>query len=192
MKGVFYCIFLVVVGHCVTNFRLDTTGTSRLNVGDSIISTLGHFRATLTKANCSLQVLSFSQTQKNYESKGKLTISNRVNECEYMEIIDGMLRTNDNITLAQVLAVSYNHSTVFTIDDQGVFRLISTYVKPNIVDLVSTSLNFTEFQTQPKFLRSVSQLSVQFTDTFTAVENERKWKFVAEFGQLTIFFSENP
>ena len=49
-----------------------------------------------------------------------------------------MLRTNDNITMAQVLAVSYNDSTVFTIDDQGVFRLISTYVKPNIVDLVST------------------------------------------------------
>ena len=192
MKGVFYCIFLVVAGLCATNFRLDTTGISRLNVGDSIISTLGHFRATLTKPNCSLQVHSFNQTQKKYESKGKLTISNRVNECEYMQIIDGMLRTNDNITMAQVLAVSYNDSTVFTIDDQGVFRLISTYVKPNIVDLVSTQLNFTEFQTTPKFLRAVSQLQVQFTDTFEAVENNRKWQFVAEFGQLTIFFSANP
>lgn len=33
---------------------------------------------------------------------------------------------------------AHNDSTILTIDDEGVLRLVSTYIKVNRVDLVST------------------------------------------------------
>ena len=47
MRRALLLAICVVVTLQATYFRLNTAETTTLNVGDSLISTLGHFKATL-------------------------------------------------------------------------------------------------------------------------------------------------
>jgi hypothetical protein len=60
------------------------------------------------------------------------------------------------------------------------------------VDIVSTETIITTFKTVNKYAKPFSQLTVAFSDQYAAIENERRWKFIAEFGQLTVYYGENP
>ena len=56
-----------------------------------------------------------------------------------------MVTDTGNIYM-EVSSESFNESTIFTIDDEGVIRLIGTYVKLNRVDYVSAETNYTDFR----------------------------------------------
>ena len=71
-------------------------------------------------------------------------------------------------------------------------RLIGTFIKSNRIDLVSTESIYDEFRVEQPYFRAYSNLYVDFMTRVPAVSNKRKWKYIAEFGQLTIYFAENP
>ena len=54
--------------------------------------------------------------------------------------------TDTGNTYMEVSSESFNESTIFTIDDEGVIRLVGTYVKLNRVDYVSAETNYTDFR----------------------------------------------
>lgn len=87
---------------------------------------------------------------------------------------------------------SFNYSTVFTIDDQGVIRLIGTYIILNRVNQWSFQTNITTFQKNQTYFLSASQLTVPFGGTYNPLTNTRGWVFNAQFGQLDIYYAADP
>ena len=56
MRVLLFLALLITVTLSATYFRLNTNENIRLNVGDSLISTLGLFKATLLQNQCTLSV----------------------------------------------------------------------------------------------------------------------------------------
>jgi hypothetical protein len=174
MKSLFCGIFLISVSYCLVQLRLSTNGTDAsksLNANDSIISTLGNFKATLQQSGCSIAVFKFNNVTNNYESQGNYKSSLYTGDCSALTIQGGQLVTDNNKQYLLAPNLAYNYSTTFTIDDQGVIRLISTYIMQNMVDIVSTEATITQFQVNSSLLRAYSQFSVSFSDTFNAIKN---------------------
>lgn len=48
--------FLILVVYAATYMRLSTNEQVRLSIGDSLISTLGLFKATLLQSQCTLSI----------------------------------------------------------------------------------------------------------------------------------------
>jgi hypothetical protein len=99
-------------------------------------------------------------------------------DCNRLSIDGGKLITDSGQQYLTAYNLAYNYSTVFTIDDEGVIRLISTYIMQNMVDIVSNETMITQFKTSNPYIRSFSQYSVSFANTFTPIQNERNWKFI--------------
>lgn len=72
----------------------------------------------------------------------------------------------------------YNQSTTFTIDDQGVMRLISTYKLQSLTGYISNETVINDFFTPNKYIQSYSQLTFSFDGTFS-LNNERNWNYFA-------------
>lgn len=83
---------------------------------------------------------------------------------------------------------SFNESTIFTIDDLGVLRLIGTYIKLNRVDQESFETNVSKFYTPNKFIYAGTQLNVKFTSSYGPLVNDKGWGFSAQFGQLDLYY----
>jgi len=109
-----------------------------LKAGDSLISTLGHFKATLQQSGCKLGINKFNNNTNAYENIGNYTSSLFTGDCNELVIQDGAIVTDSGKQYLATQNIAYNYSTTFTIDDQGVMRLISTYTMQNMVDIVST------------------------------------------------------
>lgn len=140
MKSFFCGIFLLSFAYSLVQVRLTTNGTEAakyLNAGDSIISTLGYFKATLQKSGCALTVYKFNTANNTYQNLGNYQSSLYSGDCNQLSIQGGMLVTDGGKTYLTAPNIAYNYSTIFTIDDQGVMRLISTYMMQNMVDIVS-------------------------------------------------------
>lgn len=56
MKRALFFTALLLTTLQVTLFRLNTNEVKKLNVGDSLISTLGYFKATLLQNKCVLSI----------------------------------------------------------------------------------------------------------------------------------------
>lgn len=132
-------------------FRLSTQSDQiqTLRINDSIISTLGRYRATLTQDQCRLKIQKFSPKTLNYTDKGyfKSILSNY--NCSSLTIKPGQIITDFNAIYMFLSVQDFNHSTILTIDDTGVIRIIGS-VQKNIAsndgqDLVSYQNNFTDF-----------------------------------------------
>jgi len=87
---------------------------------------------------------------------------------------------------------SFNESTIFTIDDLGVMRLIGSYIKLNRVDQESFETSINQFYIQQKYIYSGTQLNVKFTSTYGPLVNDNGWGYMAQFGQLDLYFDEDP
>lgn len=66
----------------------------------------------------------------------------------------------------EVINDSFNYSTVLTIDDEGVIRLIGTFISPNQVDIVSEETLIEDFKTENKYIRAFSEYEVSFTSRY--------------------------
>lgn len=194
MKQLFYMAFLIAYTCCVTHIRLSTNSVNDkvLLPEDSVISTLGLFKAVLKKSKCALSVMAFNNRTNLYDFKGDYYSELFTGDCNQIHIKDGRLETDTGSRYLSVENLDYNYSTIFTIDDEGVMRLIGTFIQDNRVDIVSKQKVISNFKTTNKYIRAYSELAVMFSDRFDAIENERRWKFIAEYGQLTVYFAENP
>jgi hypothetical protein len=56
MRVLLSLAFLIITVSSATYFRLNTNEQIRLNVGDSLISTMGLFKATLLQNQCTLSI----------------------------------------------------------------------------------------------------------------------------------------
>lgn len=56
MKTHLFLVFIVVGAYCATYFRLNTNENTQLSAGDTLISTLGLFKATLLQSKCVLSI----------------------------------------------------------------------------------------------------------------------------------------
>lgn len=81
---------------------------------------------------------------------------------------------------------SFNQSTILTLDDNGIIRLIGTFIAMNRVDDISTELNISDFKKNQSFVTAQSQYQVNFVDQFPTIQNLRGWSYSASFGQLNI------
>jgi hypothetical protein len=69
MKTGFLVFLLFTLCQAVTNFRMSTLETTRLYVEDTLVSTLGLFRATLIRNGCKLSIEAFGAND-NYTKIG--------------------------------------------------------------------------------------------------------------------------
>jgi hypothetical protein len=56
MRRLLSLTLLILTVTAVTYFRLNTNEDVRLNIGDSLISTMGLFKATLLQSQCTLSI----------------------------------------------------------------------------------------------------------------------------------------
>lgn len=87
---------LIIITLQATQFRLNTNEVTKLNVGDSLISTLGYFKATLQQTGCTLAISSFKGS--SYINVGNYTSLNVSGNCKSLTIIDGQVVTESNTT----------------------------------------------------------------------------------------------
>jgi hypothetical protein len=86
---------------------------------------------------------------------------------------------------------SFNDSTIFTIDDLGVLRLIGTYINSNQASQTSVETNVTKFLTPNKYIYAGTQLTVGFADSFGPISNNMGWTYQAEFGEFDMYLTSN-
>jgi len=75
----------------------------------------------------------FNDTNLTYVVKGTYKPNNITADCAYLKIQEGNMVTDTGIQYLYV-GPSFNTSTIFTIDDNGVMRLIGTYIILNRVN----------------------------------------------------------
>lgn len=56
MNSHLFLVFFVLGAYSLTYFRLNTNENTQLKVGDTLISTLGLFKATLLQSQCVLSI----------------------------------------------------------------------------------------------------------------------------------------
>ena len=98
-------------------------------------------------------------------------------------IEQGRLTTDNNFTYLQV-GSSFNISTLFTIDDWGVIRLVGTYQLPDFRNQESFEVNVTTFRTNNTYVYSGTQANIGFTYQFGPILNQNKWEFSTFMGQF--------
>ena len=135
MKVGLFLAFLIFTAQSTTYFRLNTNENTKLSPGDTLISTMGLYSATLLQNLCMLSISSFNGNN-GYTKVGNYTSPNATGNGNYLTITDGQIVTDSNSTYMYV-GPTYNLSTIFTIDDYGVMRLIGTYQLPDYVNQVS-------------------------------------------------------
>ncbi len=89
------------------------------------------------------------------------------------------------------LGDSFNDSTIFTIDDLGVMRLIGTYKKGNQRDKESFETKVTQFKTANKYVYAESELNVKFLDKYGPLQNDNGWVYIVKTGQLDLYYKED-
>jgi hypothetical protein len=87
MKDAYFLAFLLIITSQLTQFRLNTGEVKTLNVGDALVSTLGHFKATLAQSGCTLQISTFKNSA--YVNIGNYTSANVTGNCKSLVIGDG-------------------------------------------------------------------------------------------------------
>jgi len=60
MKSFVFLLLLLAIVTSTTLFRINTNEVAKLNLGDTLISTLGYFKATLLQTNCVLSIESLT------------------------------------------------------------------------------------------------------------------------------------
>ena len=121
MKSILVACFLVYLSTSVEVRRLDPEGITRLNNGDILVSTLGLYKMSLKGTGCSLEVSKFDGNR-DYLVRGVYRPSGFQSDCTYIELNQGVLRTN---TQAEYLKINGDVTFAsFTIDDTGMIRLI--------------------------------------------------------------------
>lgn len=85
----------VAYGHCMDYLRLSTeTGVQKiLMAGDSLISTLGTYKATLQQHNCQFLLQKFSAQTLTYKPIGTLRSKLANYNCSYLKILNGQIQT---------------------------------------------------------------------------------------------------
>ena len=146
---------LIITTLATIHFRLNTNEVTRLNVGDSLISTLGLFKATLLQTECVLSIETFNGNN-GYNKVGNYTPDTSPGNCNYLDIIQGTVVTDNNATYMTV-GNNFNLSTIMTIDDLGIIRLIGTYQLPDFKNQISIEFNVTTFLTTQKYIFAKSQ-----------------------------------
>jgi hypothetical protein len=87
MSKIVLLSLLIILALQSTQFRLSTNEVSKLNVGDSLISTLGYFKATLQQNGCTLAISYFKNG--SYANAGNYTSQGVSGNCKSLTIIDG-------------------------------------------------------------------------------------------------------
>ena len=134
----------------------------------------------------------FDKAASNYLTKGNYSSDIYSGNCEYLQVEEGKVTTDSGMDYIRVNSSSSNYSTIMTIDDEGVIRVIATHIGANRVNIFSEETVIDKFKIEQKYIRAYSNLDVDFTTRINPVANERRWKFIAEFGQLTIYYGDNP
>ena len=86
MKKLFCELFLVSIVFSLTTHRISKgyqTEISTLNSGDSILSTLGLFKATLVSSSCGLSIDVFNNSTNKYDNKGVYTYDVAISNSNY-------------------------------------------------------------------------------------------------------------
>ncbi len=142
---------------------------------------MGLFKATLLQNQCTLSIETFNGNNA-YNKVGNYTSGNYTGSCNFLTVANGRIVTDNNFTYMTAGSNSYNQSTILTIDDIGVIRLIGTYFPFDGSAQVSDELKITTFNTSQNYFFPISQLAVTFIDSFPQVNNQRDWIFYAQYG----------
>jgi hypothetical protein len=120
---------LVVIVQAVECAKLNgflSRELSAMNINDTIVSTLGHFKATLINPKCRLQIEEFLEgiytTMGYYDSP-----NSQGQDCRFLSfnLSVGSLVTSEQYQFAFVKGPC--ESMLFTIDDTGLVRLTCVY-----------------------------------------------------------------
>lgn len=190
MRVLLSLAFLIIAVSSATYFRLNTNEQLRLNVGDSLISTMGLFKATLLQNQCTLSIENFNGNNA-YTKVGNYTSPSYNGSCNALVVEQGKLTTDNNFTYLQV-GSSFNISTIFTIDDWGIIRLVGTYQLPDFRNQESFEVNVTTFRKNHSYVYTSTQANIGFTYQFGPIINQKKWEFSTFMGQFEIAQSDNP
>ena len=79
----------------------------------------------------------FNNRSNGYDYKGDYHSTTFSGDCNNLQIKEGRIETDNGSSYLTVTNIDYNYSTIFTIDDEGVMRLIGTFIQDNRVDIVS-------------------------------------------------------
>lgn len=124
LRALFFCFCLILTLQ-IDYLRLQTFGQTRLDVGNSLVSTAGIFRMTLQNMNCGLNIERW--TDSGYVFVGTFTSSLAMSNCNSISIDSGSgkIFTDTSMLYAKVESggIACN-VTSFLIDDIGVIRLI--------------------------------------------------------------------
>lgn len=152
---------------------------------------MGLFKATLLQNQCVLSISKFDGIN-TYSKLGNYSSPDYNGNCNALVISEGRLATDANFTYLSV-GTSFNLSTIFTIDDSGIIRLIGTYKLPDHKNQESIEYTASNFQTNNTYIFSGTQLSAPgFGFSFGPLANKRRWEYEVTFGQLDIFQIDNP
>lgn len=173
MRKALSLAFLIIIASSLTHFRLNTNEVTRLNVGDSLISTMGLFKATLLNNQCVLSIENFNGNNA-YTKLGNYSSPDYNGNCNALVISEGRVATDGGQTYLSV-GVSFNISTILTIDDWGVIRLIGTYQLPDFRNQESFEVNITTFQASHTYIYTGTQREVGFSVRFGPVVNKNNW-----------------
>jgi hypothetical protein len=111
-----------------------------------------------------------------------------------LQVSNGSLMTNDNFTYMTVMIAGrdFNISTILTIDDWGIIRLIGTYQLPDFRNQESLEFTVSTFQSSNNYIYPASKLEVTFMTQFGPVTNQNNWEFSTLLGQFDIVQINNP
>lgn len=85
----FASIVLSLTTHRLSQGYLAETNT--INSGDSIVSTLGLFKATLVSSGCGLRIDLFNNSTNKYDNKGVYTSSLFSGNCTSLTVKEGRI-----------------------------------------------------------------------------------------------------
>ena len=151
---------------------------------------MGLFKATLLQNQCLLSIENFNGNN-GYTKIGNYSSPDFTGNCNSLVISEGRVATDNNSTYMSV-GTSFNISTILTIDDWGVIRLIGTYQLPDFRNQESFELNVTTFQTNHTYVYTGTQATVGFAVRFGPILNQRNWEFSTFLGQFDIVQFDNP
>ena len=105
------------------------------------------------------------------------------------------MATDNNFNYLTV-GTSFNISTILTIDDWGVIRLIGTYQLPDFRNQESLEITINQFlqtnQSYQTYVYTASQAEQGFNLKLGPIVNKRSWEYSTFFGQLDILHINNP
>lgn len=181
---------LLQTGTATTYLRLSSYAQTVLVAGDTLISTAGTYRMTLSAAGCQLRVEKFSGS--TYTSVGAYTSATAPGDCISIRLdpsTGNILNQLSQIYMPMNQACNLTH---LSIDDSAVIRLTCIPQRNNQIVTRGYEWNYTALQSNNTFMYSTSWETVTTLSSLQPITNTGGWKLSASNGRLLMASTVNP